>query len=888
MISISFEKYTLPNGLEVILHEDHSLPMAAVNVWYHVGSKDEEQGKTGFAHLFEHVMFEGSKHHNKSYFEPLQKVGAALNGSTTPDRTNYWENLPSNYLELALWLEADRMGFLLDALDQQRFDIQRDVVKNERRQSYENRPYGMAHMLLQPAVFPSPHPYSWTTIGSPEDLDNASLEDVKAFFQKFYAPSNASLAIVGDIDADAVKRMVERYFGDLPPGPSVNRLGRMDSSLRGQVSLTMRDSVQLPRLYLVWPSGPAFLGEQAQLDILSVILGDGKSARLYKKLVYEKQIVRDLGIVHYAQEIAGEFHMQLTANPGHSLDEIEAEVHEEIERLRREPPTEEELARAKNRIQAHHVRQLERFGGFGGRADQLNYYNVHTGDPGAVNTDLDRYLAVTAEDIQKAAVKGLTDSFVRLRVLPQQSLAASPNSALDRSAMPQAAAEAELALPVVRRSRLANGLNIAFIEKGGIPMAAFGLVVRAGGVNDPQDRPGLAYMTATMLQEGTAKRTSQQIADQMEFMGAQLSIDANREYVSIATDVLTSQVDDALEIVSDVARNATFPDNELERVRKERLTELSRISDNPNTIAMRASRTLLHGPGTAYGHPLTGDEKSVGEMARDELLGFFERSYGPENATFMVVGDMAFEDVIAKAERFFGDWQQMGRAAASMPEEEEAPSIPQTTIYLADKPGAAQSVVRAGHLTIPRHHPDFQKLSLLNYLFGGNFSARLNMNLRQDKGYSYGYNSWIDWFIGPSTLTAGGSVQTAVTKESVYETIREFQDIREARPVTEDEFSDARDGMLRGLPAHFETQNQLLQQLTRMIVFNLSDDYFREYVDALKSITLDDVRGVSKERLDDAHLKILVVGDRKAIETGLRELGYPVVLVDYEGRELEG
>ncbi len=292
MFSISHEKSVLSNGLQVILHEDHTLPTTAVNVWYHVGSKDEEIGRTGFAHLFEHVMFEGSKHHNRNYFEPLQKVGGVLNGSTSSDRTNYWETVPSSYLELALWLEADRMGFLLDALDQKRFDIQRDVVKNERRQRYDNTPYGQAHLLLQPAVFPAPHPYSWSVIGSQEDLDAALLDDIKDFFRRHYAPSNASLAIAGDFDPAEAKRLVERYFGDIPPGLPVTRVGRMDSSLKGEVHITTQDKVQLPRLYLVWPSGPMFDQNEAPLELLASVLGDGKSSRLYRSLVYEKQIAR--------------------------------------------------------------------------------------------------------------------------------------------------------------------------------------------------------------------------------------------------------------------------------------------------------------------------------------------------------------------------------------------------------------------------------------------------------------------------------------------------------------------------------------------------------------------------------------------------------------------
>ena len=885
MVSISYEKFSLSNGLDVITHQDRSLPIVAVNVWYHVGSKDEEVGKTGFAHLFEHVMFEGSKHHNHSYFDPLQKVGANLNGSTTTDRTNYWENVPANYLELALWLEADRMGFLLDALDQKRFDVQRDVVKNERRQSYENRPYGMAHMLLQPAVFPSPHPYSWTTIGSPEDLDAASLEDVKAFFRRFYGPSNASLAIAGDIDPDEVRGMVERYFGDLPPGPAINRVGRMDSDLRGRVSLTMRDKVQLPRLYLAWPTGPGFDPDDASLDMLSIVLGDGKSSRLYRSLVYEKQIARDVSISHYGQEIAGEFHMQVTANPGHTLEEIESVVRDELDRVRREPPSERELARAKNRIESHHVRQLVRLGGFGGRADQLNYYNTTTGDPGLINSDIDRYMAVTAEDVQRVASSALGESHVRLSVLPEQPLKPAASS-VDRSVMPEPSAPPSFQPPVPRRARLPNGLSIVFVEKPGLPIVAFGMMLRAGAVTDPADRPGLADMTAAMLVEGTSTRSSRQIADEMEFLGSQLGSDAAREYVLLSTETLTSQWAEALEIMADVARNPTFPSEEMERLRKEHLTDLRRVGDNPVTIATRASRALLYGPETSYGHPVSGTEPSVEAITTDDLASHFAGHFGPENATLMVVGDVTEGDVVAKAEAHFGDWAA-GRASRDVqtPDAVAAPSE-SSTIFLADKPGAAQSVVRSGHLTIPRHHADYLPLTCLNYVFGGQFAARLNMNLRQDKGYSYGYMSAIDWSIGPSSLLAGGGVETAVTKEAVVETIKEFADIRGPRPVTQEEFDAARDGILRGLPSRFETQSQTLQQLVRLVLFGLPNDYFASYAANLGAVTLDEVRRVAQERLDDGHLKILVVGDRKVVEPGLQELGLPIVPVDYEGRAL--
>lgn len=885
MVSISYEKFTMSNGLDVILHEDHTLPVAAVNIWYHVGSKDEQPGRTGFAHLFEHVMFEGSKNHKQSFFEPLQKVGANLNGSTTNDRTNYWENVPSNYLELALWLESDRMGFLLDALDQKIFDVQRDVVKNERRQSYENRPYGMAYLTLQPLVFPAPHPYNWPTIGSQEDLDAARLEDVQEFFRQYYAPSNASLAIAGDIDANKAKALAERYFGDLPPGPPINRVGRMDSDLSGDVSLTIRDRVQLPRLYLVWPTGSAFDALEAHLDVLSVILGDGKSSRLHKRLVYERRIARDVSVYHYGQEIAGEFFIQVTANGMGERDEIEAIVSEEIERLRQDAPSEREVERAKNRIESQHIRQLERVGGFGGRADQLNYYNTYQGDPAGINTDLERYLAVTPDDVRQAARAALGDSRARLWVLPEDALSAATTT-LDRAKMPKPSQPARFSPPAPQRATLSNGMQVLALEKAGLPLVAQGLLVRAGGVADPPGRPGLASLTAAMLTEGTASRSSQQISDEMEFLGAQLHAHASREYATITTETLTAHWERALELLADVAQNAAFPEQELERVRGERLTDLRRIADSPVAIAARASQALLFGAGTRYGHPVSGDEAAVAGFGRGDLAAHYAANYAPDAATLILVGDIRREEAIARAEAAFGGWRRKSAAADEAADANDMPRADKTVIYLADKPGAAQSVIRAGHLTIPRHHPDYFALTLLNSIFGGQFSARLNMNLRQDKGYSYGYMSGIDWLTPVSALTAGGSVQTEVTKEAVYETLKEFAEIRGERPVTGEEFADMRDGVLRGLAGQFETHAQMLRQLMQIVVFGLPDDYYVGYADGLAATGLEDARRAAQEHLRSEGLQIVVAGDAAVVEGGLRELGYEVARVDYEGNKI--
>ena len=882
MISISHEKITLSNGLDVIIHEDHSLPLVAVNIWYHVGSKNEEPGRTGFAHLFEHVMFEGSKHHNELFFNPLQKAGGSVNGSTSSDRTNYWENLPSEHLELALWLESDRMGFLLEALDQERLDLQRDVVKNERRQSYENRPYGMAHLLMQPMIYPAPHPYSWPVIGSQEDLNAASLDDIKDFFRSYYSPSNASLAIAGDVDPDKVKELAERYFGSIAPGVVPNRVQQIGSVISGEVSLDLTDKVELPRLYLAYPGPAAFHEDEAALDMLSTVLTDGKSSRLYKSLVYEKQIARDVSVGNYAQEIAGEISIQATASPGHSLDEIQSVIEEELDRARTEEPTDHEIQRAINRIESHNVRQIEQLGGFGGRADQLNYFNTFTGNPGAINTDIERYRAVTAKDVAAAASKWLGSARVRMTVAPEKSKSASASS-LDRSIMPEGESPGNFTPPTPRRERLANGLDLLYVEKRELPMVAMGLVLNTGADRDPDTIPGLVQMTTSMLAEGTTTRSSSQISEEMEFLGSGLHTDTGREHMVVSAEALTAHWPAALEVVADVAQNATFPADELERVRKERLADLKRVSSDPVSIAGRATRALIYGHDSGYGHPMSGTAESVAAITRDGIIAHYGLHFTPQNATLVVVGDINGEEVVAKANEFFANWGAASEDTTLVPET-TAPRNDTTTLYLVDRPGAPQSVIRAAHLTVARSDPDFYAMYVVNYVFGAQMTSRLMMNLRQEKGYSYGYYAQIDWLKGSSSLIAGGSVQTDVTKDAIAETLKEFTDIRRGRPITEEEFENAKDGILQGFPSQFETQSHILQQLGRVAIFGLPDDYYKNFLGNIDALTLDDVRAIASNRIEADRLAILVVGDREAIFMGLSELGLPIVAVNNEGR----
>ena len=883
MLSIPFEKHTLNNGLDVIVHSDRSIPVAAVNVWYHVGSKNETPGKTGFAHLFEHVMFEGSKHHNKDYFEPLQEIGANINGSTTNDRTNYWEDIPSNYLELALWLESDRMGFLLEALDENRFNLQRDVVKNERRQSYENRPYGMSYLKIQEALFPPPHPYNWPTIGSQEDLDNASVDDVKEFFRNFYHPSNASLSIVGDVEPQSVFKLVEKYFGDIEPGPSIERLSTQTSTLRGETNLILEDNIQLPRLYLAWPVPEDFTREQAALDILSVILADGRSSRLERKLLYENQTAHDIRVFNHAQEISGEFHIIATAGPNNSLETIQDELLKSLEEIKSHPPTEKEMMRAQNRIENYHIRQLEKLGGFGGKADQLNMYNVMAGNPDLINHDIARYRETTGDDVSNAA-KLLGDHRINLKVLPKSKYKTAIKS-VDRNIQPKPSTQITYEPPTPSKFELENGSELIVIEKNDLPIAQVGLLINKGATSDPDKYPGLTKLTAEMLVEGTKSKKAEELASELEHLGTRLSKDVSREHSFFSVDCLTKNIDASLLILADVVSNPIFPIEEFERLKNEHISDLTAQNDNPDFLASTIFRKLLYASNPKYGHPISGDINSVQNYDVETIKKQYKKIILDSKPTFIAAGNFNTKELIDQINNLFNAPIRESHIAGqevtylSNKDDKNTPKI-----YIIDRPDSAQSVIRAGHITLDRKHADYYSLAFVNYILGGDYSSRLNLNLRQDKGYSYGFYSNIDWSLVPSLWGARGSVQTEVTSEAVKEIIFEVEGIAKTNPISKEEFTKAKEGLIKSIPSQFESTSQIMNQLINMSIFDLKTDYFKSISEKLNALTLKQVQDSAQKHIDPRGIIIVVAGDRELIESPISELGYPVSIVTSDGQ----
>jgi zinc protease len=894
---LPYTEFYLPNGLRVIMHVDKSTPIVAVNVWYHVGSKNEVAGRTGFAHLFEHMMFQGSKNYNDDYFKPLDEAGANINGSTNTDRTNYYEVVPSNYLETALFMEADRMGGLLEAMTQDKLDNQRDVVKNERRQSYDNRAYGTAGEKIAALMYPKEHPYNWPTIGSLDDLTAASQDDIKAFFRQYYVPNNASLVIAGNFNPVQARAWVTKYFGPIKRGGKIVRPNPATPKLDGIIRKVYEDSVQLPRLYLVWHTVPQGARDEPALDILASILANGRGSRLQSKLVFDKQIVQDVNASHPTREIAGLFQITATARPQKTLDEIEQEINIEIERIKKEPPTVEEVARAFNRLESQSIFGLQTVLG---KADQMNNNATFFGKPNLFQQQLDAYRKVTPADVTRVANSYLQANHLVMSFIPRKDKAASQaNSAANKPTsapktekssvdysknLPKVGVLQKFALPKIQKQKLSNGLEVWLVRQPELPIVSMNMVFKSGGTVDPKGKTGLASLTANLINTGTKTRSAVDIANQLQNIGATLGTGSGWDSSNVSMQTLTRNLDKALEIFSDVIVNPAFPESELETARRRALTALIQRKDNPNAIAGVVYNALLYGKNHPYGNVLTGDEASIKSFKQSDLTSFYGTYYRPNNAALIVVGDANMLTLKPKLEKAFADWKSSDVPAQGVL---TAGAFDKPGIYIVDKPGAAQSVILIGQVGVSRDNPDYFALQVMNDMLGGAFSSRLNLNLREDKGYTYGAGSGFSYRRGAGPFTASADVQTAVTKESVIEFMKELNGIRGSLPVTARELEISKNGLSLGYPMAFETNGQIANQLSALITYGLADSYFNEYITRINAVTLDDVNRVANKYLTPDKMAIVIVGDKSVIAPGLGEMG-KIVYLDAEGNILKG
>jgi zinc protease len=629
-IDIPYKKFVLKNGLTLIVHEDHKAPIVAINLWYHVASKNEKPGKTGFAHLFEHLMFTGSEHFKgggdqRAFFEAMERIGATdLNGTTSEDRTDFFENVPTNALDIALWIESDRMGHFIGAVDQARLDVQRGVVQNEKRQG-ENQPYGVTEELIVKGTAPPGHPYSWSVIGLMEDLSAASLEDVRHWFQTYYGPANTVLVLAGDIDAETALKKVQHYFGDIPAGPPVARYEKWIPKMPGTRRQSVSDRVPQARLYKVWNTPAYGEADTSYLQLVSGVLASGKTSRLYKRLVYDEQIATHVSAYVDPREISGQFGIVVTARPGGDLARIEKAVDEEVARFLAKGPTQEELQLAKAGHVAAFVRGIERIGGFGGKSDILAMNQTYRGDPAFYQTTLKTAREATTRNLQHAAKTWLTEDIYILEVHPYPAYETT-NSTVDRSKLPEPDAQGDAKFPAFERAELPNGLKIILAERHSTPVVIFNLVLNAGSAADQFATPGTARLAMDMLDEGTTKRTALQISDELAALGANLNAQSGLDSSRVNLSTLTATLDRALTVYADVILNPSFPEADFKRLQKQLIAAIQQERTEPVSMALRVFPRLLYGSSHAYGNPLTGSgyESSVENMTRPDMQKFHD------------------------------------------------------------------------------------------------------------------------------------------------------------------------------------------------------------------------------------------------------------------------
>lgn len=868
---LKYEKYTLANGLQVILHEDHSLPTAAVNVWYHVGSKDEKPGRTGFAHLFEHMMFQGSQNHDKDYFLPLQKVGGQVNGSTNNDRTNYWENVPADQLELALFMEADRMGWLLPAMTQEKLDNQRDVVKNEKRQG-ENRPYAKSRDMILELMYDVGHPYRWPVIGSMDDLSAASLEDVAEFFRLYYAPNNASLCVAGSFDPAQAKEWIAKYFGPIPPGRPVDRLEAWIPRLDSERRAVAEDAVELPRLYMQWHSPGWYREGDAEFDLLAELVASGKTSRLYKSLVYEKRIAQDIFSMQASREMSGTFGITATAAPGHDLAELEAAIDAELSQLLAKGVTKGEVDLARTRLRASAVRELQQVGGFGGKADRLNRYNVMVGDPGYLKADLARYDAADAASVN-AWLRRFIDLDQRavLWIVPQGKLAAVP-AEVDRSQLPAGAVAAAYTPPVVQEATLPNGLKLYLVEKRELPLVEARLVVRAGWADDPLDRRGTAVLTADMLDEGAGGRDALALSEAVEALGAELRTSSNFDGTQVSLNVLRGQFDAGLALLGDVVLRPTFPESEFERLRQNYRGRQKQEASQPQAQALNEFQLRCFGADHPYAQPASGvgTPESIEALTRADLRTFHGTWFVPGNAAVVIVGDLDLSEATAALGRVFSSWKNAplpGRLPLP------APDYRGPRVVVIDRPGAQQSQVLGGYVGMARGDADHTGFEVVNSAFGGQFASRINLNLREDKGYTYGARSQLSAYLHAGVFLMTAPVQTDATAASVRELLAEMTAIRGERPLTGQELADSRARLVQGFPQRFETYGGTARQLGDLLLAGLTPAEWQDYRARIGNLGEADLAGVIARHVDPSRVVWVIVGDWAAIRDDLRDLG---------------
>lgn len=917
-VDIPYQTFTLANGLQVVVHEDRKAPVVAVNLWYHVGSKNEQPGKTGFAHLFEHLMFQGSENYKGEFFEPFEQVGTTdQNGTTNTDRTNYFENVPTTALDMALWMESDRMGHLLGAIDQALLDEQRGVVQNEKRQG-ENQPYGRRVFTeLFRALYPQGHPYSWSTIGSMDDLNAASLDDVKNWFRTWYGPNNAVLVLSGDIDLKTAREKATRYFGDIPASASVPKMKPWIPVRSESTRATLPDRVPQPRIYRAWNVAQTGSDDATRLDLVAQILGGGKSSRLSRRLVHQDKLVDDISAFAFINEISGNFGVVATVKQGGDVARVERIIDEELARFVAEGPSADELDQARTVIKAGFLRGIERVGGFGGKSDVLASCTVFTGDPGCYRKELALIDHADPKLLQQTAARWLgkgdhtlvvEPSDTALSSLPETPVAGGNESAPPSSAVPtidprftvvksdvdrgkgvpSTTAFPELQFPTLQRATLSNGVKVVLAERHATPVVQFSMEFGGGYAADQGRTLGTASFTMVMLDEGAGELDALAFSERADRLGANLGAGASLDGASVSLSALKEKLEPSLALFTDVIRRPRFDAKEIERVRQTWLAGIKQEKSRPNSIALRLLPPLLFGEGHPYAIPFSGSgsEASIAALSRDDLLAFHRDFIRPDNATLIVAGDTTLKEILPLLERHFADWKAPASALAKIDVARvEVPAKPR--VFLIDQPGAIQANIIVGQAVPSTMDPQALEFDIANGVLGGEFSSRLNMKLREDKHWAYGAYSFVPAALGQQPWIAFAPVQIDKTTDSLKELDADIRAFASGSvPVSAEEADKLRNTNVRSLPGAFETASAVLGQIGGILRFQRPDNWVEVKKQRIESMPLSAIQAAAATLKPDA-LTWVIVGDLSKIEQPVRELGMgEVKVLDADGKLL--
>lgn len=884
-IDIPFKKFVLANGLTLIVNEDHKLPIASFNIWYHVGSKNEKPGKTGFAHLFEHIMFTSTEHWG-NFDEVMQTVGGGNNnGTTSNDRTNYFETFTSTGLDRVIWVEADRMGFLLKGLDSVKVNVQRGVVQNEKRQG-ENQPYAVAEELTVKATYPVGHPYSWTVIGSMDDLSAASMDDVKEWFRTYYGPNNAVITIAGDVIAEEVLEKVKKYFGDIPASPPIAKFTKYIAKMKGTTFQKAQDRVPQARLQKTWNVPGWGSAELTQLNLLGDILTNGKSSRLYKRLVLDEELASNVYYYTNENEIGGQFLLLADAKPGVSLSKINDIINLELKKIFTTGVTAAEVERTKSNYFVQFLKGIETIGGFGSKNDILSQGETFAGSPDAYKKILGYIRSAIPADIKKVSNDWLTDGEYVLEILPYGTFE-STDSKLDRTVMPAVPNPPAAKFPAIKNFTLNNGLKVYIVEKHELPLISMVTAFNAGFSADKATNTGIAKLTGNMMTEGTQTRTSIQISDELNALGTSLSSSSNMDNSFVSMSCLKTNLDASLALFTDVLMHPSFPQKEFDRVKKEQLLVIEQEKANPGRLSRRILPSLLFPKDHPYNIPMTGSgtKQSLEKTGRNDLVAFHDTWFVPNNGFTVVVGDISETELKAKLEKGLAGWKSKTVPRNEMAGAAIANSV---SVYIIDKPGAGQSQITAAEIAPSAMEKGYDEFSLMNNILGGTFLSRLNMNLREDKHWSYGAGSGINPVKGPGIFSASAGVQTDKTKESIQEFLKELTQINTTRPIAPDEFTKEQTSVILSIPGTWQTNNGIMWFLYSCVTYNRGLDYPNNYSTIVQNLKLSDIQNSAAKVVKPQNLTWLIIGDRQKIEAGIRELNLgPVKILDADGKEIK-